>query len=220
MQYYEIANEKYERVSHYIRKELLVLLQAPPDDDEALKFGREMHENIETAIHDREKIANTLPSFQKFLMDSRDLIKPFPYSMTEVTVFDREKRIAGTFDYYSLRDRILIDWKTTWKSKKTLLEYYKAFIDAFNDGKYEPLNHYLFGYVLQQVLYASLMEKTFGFQPEKMLLVFLNKGNDEYTIVSVNAILKKLNTDDVVEDVKRMKDEWKSKSTLSRYLNV
>jgi len=192
-------NEELIPVSDYIRKKYLILLKKP-SDEEALKFGSRIHEEIENYFKNGSEVS--LSSFNNFVKAVRDFVNCSP--ITEQIVYDLNEKIAGTYDFFCPKNGTLIDWKTTYKSRKTLVEEYKKLIDYFNEGKFEPLNHYLFSYILQQRLYAKMM-KNFGYNVKRKLLVFLNKNNDEFTTISINKIEEKL--DGNVEEEGRLAEK-------------
>jgi hypothetical protein len=199
-------------VSHYIREKYLILL-SPPRDQNVLKFGSRIHKDIEEFfLNNREE--DLLPSFRKFIRDSKDLFKNREHLLIEKIVYDINNKIAGTFDFLDVKRKLLIDWKTTHYSREILKEKYKEFIEDFNEGKFEKLNHYLFSYVLQQKLYQNLILKTLGIEVEKKNLVFLNKTTEEYTRINLEYVEKKLNTDDILKSLENMKEEWLKKKTL------
>jgi hypothetical protein len=206
------TKEKLESVSNYIRKKYLVLL--PEISRINSIVGNNIHKQIEDFFkYNLDK--TDLSSFNKFIKFNIHLKKDF---IVEEIVYDLNKKLAGKIDYYNTKRQFLIDWKSTSKTQNDIVEKYKELIENFNDQNYEGINHYLFSYLLQQNLYKLLLKRTFDYNVKKMFLVFLSKFNDEYTIIDLNKVMKKLQTNNIFKDILNMKKEWEEKNSLKNFL--
>jgi len=212
---YYYNNKELIPVSEYIRQRYLVLLEKPKDS-ESLKDGRDVHKSIEKFLKGEE--SELIPSFRSFISTVKDFIRINNKDvLIEKIVFDLEKGVAGTFDFLDTKKLTLIDWKTTNKSKITLKNFYKKFLEYFSNSNYEKLNHYLFSYIIQQKLYEELIEKTLGLKVKEKYLVFLNKFNNEFFMLKLNNIEKKLG-ENFLEELKKMKEEWQKNNSLRKFL--
>lgn len=106
--------------------------------------------------------------FKNFLQDTK-----LKYMISEYMVGCKELRIAGTLDclFYKNGKYYLIDWKTNEDIYKKFYNTDLTMIDQ---------------YKCQLSLYKYIIEKYLNIKIHKIVLVWLNKNNDNYKAINVN----------------------------------
>jgi len=157
-------------------------------------MGTDLHANIEAFWNGEEfnvQDINEHPFglFKKLFEDKR-WVNWDPYQ-TEWTIFDEESYVSGSIDFagriqalYTDKDMVLIDWKRCESIDMCSFERLRGLPAPHGYGPCWALESTKFNqYSLQLNLYKYLVEKRYGFNVKKMIIVRLHPNCKEHAQV-------------------------------------
>ena len=136
---------------------------------EQIELGTELHTNIENFYNNKPKINTSIEfhQFREFAEYATNVLELEAYR-TEWNVYDDNFMLSGTIDMVFRKKNdpfvfYLVDWKRSRNS---------------NDG-------HIYRYTIQLNLYKQILERNYGIQVHKLLLVCFHPTNIRYQIVDI-----------------------------------
>lgn len=154
--------------------------------EEASNLGTKMHADIERYINNEEvKEPNIIEHkyFTNFWNDFKKVNPGFVAYRTEWTVYDEDKKLAGSIDCVLTNDKgelVILDWKRS-KEIKIDNKYEKGL------GPFSKIDHCNYWhYTLQLNIYRHILEKRYDKKVIGMYIIVLHPDNNNYIVYTIN----------------------------------